>query len=1073
MSRSPTPPLNVVIAVMALLAGGPAPAAEPTKDVLASGSMAMGANQGQTPQPLQTDILLATTGGPQGTGQPPADRGGTAAIEDTPHPLPQDDVPPVGILELWRQHRVAGTLLAGSLALVAALLLLLAHRNRQLEGNAQALKASEKRFRSLFARNSSVMLLIDPESGRIEDANPAAAAFYGHPLERLVGMSIDDINLLPPEALADERRRAETEKCRYFQFQHRLANGNVRDVEVYSTPIQRDASTLLFSIIHDITERRRAEDELRTLSGHFMTLLDNATDFIYFKDADSRFIFASRTLAELTGHAHWRDLVGKHDTDVFPADLARIYEEGEIPVFRDGVAVLNRVDPYYGHDGRKGWVSTNKWPVMDEQTGAVVGICGISRDITEQQQTEERLHLAASVFTYAREGIFITDGAGTIIEVNDAFCHITGYGHDEVLGQNPRILKSGHQDEAFYTAMWQDLEAKDHWYGEVWNRRKDGEVYAALLTISAVRNASGEARRYVALFSDITSQKQQQQRLEHIAHYDALTDLPNRVLLADRLKHAMAQAQRRGQRLAVVFLDLDGFKEINDSRGHEVGDQLLITVARRLLQSLRESDTIARLGGDEFVAVLNDITDDVGGAAMLGRLLGAAAQPVTVDGHTLQVTASAGVAYYPQTEEVDADQLLRQADQAMYRAKLAGKNCYQLFDAEQDRATRGHHEGIERISRSLENDELELHYQPRVHMRSGEIMGVEALVRWRHPERGLLVPAEFLPLIGNHVLDLKVGEWVLGAALDQLAAWQAQGLRLTTSINISALQLQQSNFVTHLQAAFGTRPTVTPELLELEVLESAALEDIDQVSRVMSACRDLGVRLTLDDFGTGYSSLSYFKRLPASQIKIDRSFVRDMLEDPEDLAILEGILGLATAFGRTAIAEGVETVAHGSLLLQLGCELAQGFAIARPMAATEIPGWVTTWRPFPEWTRQRAVSRDDLPLLYAAVEHRASVRALEEYLGNRRPTPPPLDHQQCRFGQWLDREPQRREQEGPAFHAIVDLDRQTHAKARELIALKDQNQEPEVLKGLEALKALQDELVGRLQALAQTEDPSR
>jgi diguanylate cyclase (GGDEF)-like protein/PAS domain S-box-containing protein len=600
-----------------------------------------------------------------------------------------------------------------------------------------------------------------------------------------------------------------------------------------------------------------------------------------------------------------------------------------------------------GLKGGRRWLETHAAPMLDH--GAVVQL-GVTRDITDRKQAEDKLKLAASVFIHAREGITITDADGNIIDVNDSFTRITGYSRDEVLGQNPRILSSGRQSKEFYETLWGDLKVKGHWYGEIWNQRKNGEAYAEMLTISAVCNAQGHAEHYVALFSDITALKEHEQQLQHTAHYDALTGLPNRVLLADRLRQGLAQALRRGQRLAVAYLDLDGFKLINDKHGHAAGDQLLTVVATRMKQSLRDGDTLARLGGDEFVAVLIDLADVASTVPMLTRLLAAVAEPVLVGDLVLQVSASLGVTFYPQGEDVDADLLLRQSDQAMYQAKLAGKNRHHIFDAEHDRSIRGHHESVQRIRQALGAREFVLHYQPKVNMRTGTLIGVEALIRWQHPEQGLLPPAAFLPVIEDHPLAVDVGEWVIDTALTQMSLWHAAGLDVPVSVNVGARQLQQANFVERLRAILDVHPDIKPSCLALEVLETSALEDLARVSQVIEDCQQMGVLFALDDFGTGYSSLTYLKRLRVSLLKIDQSFVRDMLDDPDDLAILEGVIGLARAFHREVIAEGVETIAHGTLLLQMGCEQAQGYGIARPMPASQLPHWAATWQPDRAWT---------------------------------------------------------------------------------------------------------------------------
>ncbi|MFZ4538921.1 EAL domain-containing protein [Propionivibrio sp.] len=942
----------------------------------------------------------------------------------------------------------------------------------------------------------------------------------------------------------------------------------------------------------ELIARTLSEETLGELNRNFVAFLENASDFIYFKDENSRFRFCSQTLADITGHASWRDMVGKDDLEVFPKETAQIYHEEELPIFRDGKPLLNKTDPYFDTAGNKGWVSTNKWPLLDQE-GKVIGLFGISRDITERKKMEEAAlaaalyarslievsldplvtisaagkitdvntatekvtgesretligsdfadyftnpekaregyqqvfsqgfvtdyplairHVsgtvtdvlynasvyrddngqvlgvfaaarditerkkaeesiqAASVFTHAREGIMITDADGTIINVNEAFTHITSYTRDEVLGRNPRLLSSGRQGKEYYAAMWHDLLEKGHWYGEIWNRRKSGEVYAVMENISAVRDEQGKIQHFVALFLDITAIKAHESQLEHLAHYDALTALPNRVLLADRLRQGMVQSQRHHQMMAVAYLDLDGFKAINDSHGHEVGDQLLMTVASRMKQALREGDTLARLGGDEFVAVFLDLNNVAASVTLLDRLLAAAAQPVLLGNLVLQVSASIGVTFYPQAENLEADQLLRQADQAMYQAKQAGRKRYHIFDAELDRSVRGHHESQERIRRALSAREFVLHYQPKVNVRSGAVIGAEALIRWQHPENGLLAPAEFLPVIEDHPLAVDIGEWVIATALSQMAIWQAAGLNIPVSVNVGARQLQQADFVERLRALLAAHPEVSPGDLALEVLETSALQDLARVSQVIESCREIGVMFALDDFGTGYSSLTYLKRLAVTELKIDQSFVCGMLDDPDDLAILEGVLSLATAFRRQVIAEGVETVEQGEMLLQLGCDLAQGYGIARPMPADELPAWAAAWHPDPLWADLPAISHDDLPLLFAGAEHRAWIAMLSSHLRGKREALP-LDHQLCRFGKWLETEGVARYGQQPAFQSIEPLHRQVHALAAKLLELHAVRPNAEALLRLPELHALSDSLLEKLKALVQEKQP--
>ncbi len=686
----------------------------------------------------------------------------------------------------------------------------------------------------------------------------------------------------------------------------------------------------------------------------------------------------------------------------------------------------------------------------------------LTEEVEQRRQAEEGLRLAANVFTSAREGIIITDTDGIILDVNSSFSEITGYPRDEAVGKNPRFMQSGRHTKEFYQSLWKSLEISGFWMGEIWNRRKSGELILEFLTISTVRDSQGEVEHYVALFSDITEQKRQQQQLEYHAHYDALTNLPNRVLLADRLQQAMLQVGRRGTRLAVAYIDLDGFKEINDSYGHDIGDKLLMSVAGRLKGELREGDTIARLGGDEFVAVLLDLNAHEEELSLLDRMLESASSPILIDTMELKVTASIGVTFFPQNEEIDADQLLRQADQAMYQAKLSGKNHYHLFDADFARDQRGQHEGIERIRMALQRDEFELYYQPKVNMRSGIVVGAEALIRWNHPEDGLLTPNFFLPLVNDHELAVDIGEWVICTSLKQIQSWVSEGIEIPISVNIAGYHLQKSNFITRLTELLSEHKDVKPSLLQLEVLETSIIDDLDYTARVMQDCLEMGVGFALDDFGTGYSSLTYLKHLPANLLKIDQSFVRDMLDDADDLAIAEGIIGLATAFRRTVLAEGVESVAHGRLLLQLGCELAQGYGIARPMPARNLPEWLQQWQPDSSWQAVAVIDQHDLPVLYAAAEHRSWVRSVREHIQGKQVSSTIHNIDDCRLGKWLSVEGIERYADTPAFSGVNTIHQDIHLLAEELLTLHTQGQSAIAQGRLDELTALRDSLLEKL-----------
>jgi diguanylate cyclase (GGDEF)-like protein len=563
----------------------------------------------------------------------------------------------------------------------------------------------------------------------------------------------------------------------------------------------------------------------------------------------------------------------------------------------------------------------------------------------------------------------------------------------------------------------------------------------------------------------LTTINEQKNQLESIAYYDALTHLPNRHLVIQTLQDKIEKAEA----FTVLLLDLDEFKTINDHFGHPIGDCLLVAVAQKLQQHLTSHDTLSRLSGDEFVIILSNATDN---QKILESLLEAFATSFALEGGIeLFISASIGVSSFPQANTLEADQLLRQADQAMYQAKLGGKNRYHFFDVQHDYSMRRHHESIENIRKALRENELILHYQPKVNMRTGQLLGVEALIRWQHPQKGCLPPSAFLSFIEEHPLGIEVGTWVIYTALAQIEAWKMMGLDIHISVNISAKQLQDTSFVQTLKLALAHFPSIDPSFLELEILETSALHDLPSISHLMHACHDLDVSFALDDFGTGYSSLTYLKALPCKTLKIDKSFVRDMLEDPDDLSILEGVIGLATAFRRHVIAEGVEDIEHGKILIQLGCEYAQGYAIARPMPPQELPQWLHTWHPPLIWQQTLLAPRDDYPLIFASVEHRAWVINMKQYLNDTHSAIPIIDKKECRFGKWIEYDGIKRytfEQLKPIDALHVEI----HELGYELIRLKQEGDYQKIGLLIEKLHILRDTLLDKLEALMNRNETS-
>ncbi|WP_077298440.1 EAL domain-containing protein [Aquaspirillum sp. LM1] len=592
------------------------------------------------------------------------------------------------------------------------------------------------------------------------------------------------------------------------------------------------------------------------------------------------------------------------------------------------------------------WLLSRGKVVERNQQARAVRMIGTLLDITERKATEARLRLLASVFRYAQEGIMITDADGLILEVNRAYHDITGYSRSAVVGQPSDLLHvDGGADVEIRGSMRKALSDHGHWSGEIVNRRATGELFHEHLSLTMVQDNNGKVLHYIGIFTDISQVKAQQEKLERLARYDMLTSLPNRTLLADRLNTAISLSRRTGDKTGVALIDLDGFKAINDAYGHETGDLVLKEVALRLTRHIRETDTAARLGGDEFVLVLTGLQPG-NEVPVLDKILTVLAEPYVLErfGVAANLSASIGLTMYPD-DSADADALLRHADQAMYAAKQQGRNRWHAFDPDVDRHVRARFESRERVSEALLNHELVLYYQPQVELSSGKVTGVEALLRWQHPVRGLVSPGEFLPLIEGSEFEVALSRWVIRSVVEQLHCWNQQGISLHISANVPGQHLQSPEFVSQLEGLFKLYPDVPRERLELEILETVALGDMDGVSYKMDACRALGVRFALDDFGTGYASLEYLRRLPADVIKIDRTFVRDMLDDVNDLAIVEGIIALSRAFHRQVVAEGVESSAHYQRLLELGCAVGQGYCIARPMPVEDVVSWMNNWRP--------------------------------------------------------------------------------------------------------------------------------
>jgi len=672
---------------------------------------------------------------------------------------------------------------------------------------------------------------------------------------------------------------------------------------------------------------------------------------------------------ELTFNSSWADIIGytveelqpiNFDTwanSLHPEDLKNaknILEQhfnGELALYEVEARMMHKSGHYI-------WVHASGKLIERDDKGLPKRMIGMHLDITERKSTEEKMLVATQLLNESQKigklggwkldlktgDLFWTDETYRIHDTSpEEFNPSVDAGVDYFLPESKEIISKA-LDEAVNNGIGYDLELETY-------TTKGNKI--DIRTTCNVAMENGKPIRLEGIFQDISDHKKIQRKLEETnsalklsAHYDPLTGLPNRNLLSDRIEHALKKSIRSKKYVAIVFIDLDGFKVINDSHGHDIGDEFLKQAANQLSGVLREGDTLSRFGGDEFVAVLDELSETSDSELIVSRMLESVSKIFSVKGKLLKTTASIGITFYPLNNS-SPDQLLRHADQAMYMAKQKGKNRSYVFDIEKDEAVKHLNEELQRIAQALENNEFILYYQPKVDLRSNEVVGVEALIRWNHPEKGVLGPHTFLPAVEHDSLDIDIGRWVIKTAFEQSKHWLSSGYDIAISVNISPLHLQHPEFVSELQEVINQYPSFKPESIDFEVLESSALTDINLVSRVMTDCVQLGVSFSIDDFGTGYSSLTYLKQLPAKYLKIDQSFVRDMLIDSDDKAIVQGIIELAKVFKLKLIAEGVETPRHGEVLMSLGNDIAQGYGIARPMPANDILTWLNKWKRSP------------------------------------------------------------------------------------------------------------------------------
>ncbi len=654
----------------------------------------------------------------------------------------------------------------------------------------------------------------------------------------------------------------------------------------------------------------------------------------------NRFVECNEAAINTLGYGNRNELLNVHPSRLSPP----LQPDGE-----DSFAKAERMISLAESNGlhRFEWVHTRSdgSHFTAEVTLAAINLHGrrvlycVWRDISERKANEAQLQLAANIINGTNEGILVTDHEGIIRAVNPAFSIITGYSEDEAIGQRANLLKSDHHDEVFYRELWLAVSTTGHWEGEIWNRRKNGEIYPEWLNISTLPAFGTTASRHVAIFHDITEHHKSAERIRHLAFHDVLTGLPNRTLFQDRLEHALEKARRENNRLSVTFVDLDGFKAVNDTLGHDVGDALLQEVATRIRSRLRRgADTVARLGGDEFVVLMENLKDPEHCAFQADYILEDILKPIKIRGQSVQVGASMGMAFYPEDGD-NALQLMKCADAAMYSAKAAGKGTYRFFQPDMLASISSRLSLETELRQAIANQHLVLHYQPKICMSDERLTGVEALVRWPHPTRGMIMPGDFIPIAEETGLIVSLGNWVLEEACRQAAAWLDDGLRIAIAVNVSARQITKGRLPESIAELLAIHQ-IPATALQIEITESTFMTDPDAAITVLEQLRDIGVSIAVDDFGTGYSSLARLSGMPIDMVKIDRSFVLNAEHNHKDVQVVKTVIALAEALGLDVIAEGVESAGQARLLKDSGCDICQGYYFAYPQSAEHLTGWI-------------------------------------------------------------------------------------------------------------------------------------
>jgi len=796
----------------------------------------------------------------------------------------------------------------------------------------EALRQSEEKFASVFAQCPDILVIARLSDGCFLEANQAFVEQIGLTADQIVGRTPSELDIWGiPDIGPSLLQRLQKGSIRNLEMPFRRSNGHTFTGLLSAEPFDLDSTPAVVVVVRDITPLKEAQQQLQLSEEKFAKAFHSSPDgLLISRQSDGLLVEINDGFSRITGYHSSLSL------DRTTLDLGIWVDLNERQQLLEQLARDGFVKDFTSHIRRRDGqirlceISSRPLPIGGEDC-----MLTIARDITERHQMQEKLQLAATVFESTAEGVLITDTRQRINAVNRAFSEITGYSEGEALGETPRLLASGLHDSAFYAAMWYQLTAEGHWQGEISNRRKNGEIYPSWLTISAVRNRDRFITHFVAVFADISSLKQAQARLDYQAHHDPLTGLPNRTLFESRLHTALTHSKAANSLGAVLFLDLDRFKHINDSLGHPVGDLLLKGIAQRLKDNLRDIDTVARLGGDEFIILLPGLHTDSDAEAIATKLLNSFSAPFQAGEHEFFISTSIGTALFP-SDGADVATLIKNADAAMYRSKAKGRNRVESYTrdltAQASERIALEHE----LRRAIERNELTLSYQPKISLLTQRLVGAEALIRWTHPTFGEVPPERFIPLAEENGMILQIGEWVLEQACEQLHQWnQAYDVFGPLSVNLAGAQLRQPNLVTRIENLLH-QYALQPGCLQLEITENFIMSQTEEALSVLHRLKKLGVQLAIDDFGTGYSSLSYLKRLPLDILKIDQSFVRGLPDDPHDAAIVRAIIALGRSMQLTVIAEGVENLEQQQFLTDEGCEQIQGYIVSLPLRPDEF-----------------------------------------------------------------------------------------------------------------------------------------